>query len=84
MPMKQTIVREYDAHLDSKGRITLREAASEYYAVKVYENGRVMLEPRVLVPLELVSKKALKTLDQAARHFKKGKASAPIALKKYL
>lgn len=82
--MSLTVVREYDAHLDAKGRITLREAAAEYYAVKVFDNGRVMLEPRVLVPPEAISKRTLKSLDRAARNFKKGKASAPIELKKYL
>ena len=41
-------VKVYDAHLDSKKRITLRGAAFENYNVKIYKNGCIILEPRVL------------------------------------
>lgn len=82
--MNATVVKEYDAHLDTKKRITLRGVETEYYAVKMFSDGRVMLEPRVLVPPEAVSKRTLKMLDQAAKNFKKGKVSEPIDLDRYL
>jgi hypothetical protein len=82
--MNTALVREYDAHLDGKNRITLRGAAQEYYAVKMFSDGRVLLEPRVLVPPESISKKTLKMLDKAAANFKEGKVSAPIDLSRYL
>ena len=79
-----TVVREYAVHLDAKGRITLRGVENEYYAVKELNDGRVVLEPRVLVPPEAVSKRTLKMMDRAAKNFKKGRVSAPIDLKRYL
>ena len=82
--MKVTITKEYDAHIDAKKRITLRGVGAEYYAVQMFNDGHIMLEPRVLVPPESVSKKALRMMDQAAKNFKTGKVSAPIDLDKYL
>ena len=82
--MATTIIKEYDAHLDAKKRVTLRGASNEYYAVKIFSDGRVMLEPRILVPQEMVSKRTLKMLDKSAKNFKAGKASKPIDLNRYL
>ncbi len=82
--MKATVVKEYDVHLDMKKRVTLREAMAEYYAVQMFDDGRIMLEPRVLVPPETVSKRTLKMLDKAAMNLKNGKVSTPIDFKKYL
>jgi hypothetical protein len=82
--MSATVVKEYDAHLDAKKRVTLRGVEAEYYTVKMFSDGRVMLEPRVLVPPEAVSKRTLKMLDRAAKNFKKGKVSEPIDLDTYL
>jgi hypothetical protein len=81
--MNTTVVKEYDAHLDAKKRITLRGSASEYYAVKVLDNGSVILEPRVLVPPNAISKRSLRMLDRSAKNFKAGKVSAPIDLSQY-
>lgn len=82
--MSATIVKEYEAHLDSKNRITIRDAENEYYAVKRFSDGRVLLEPRVLVPPEAISKRTLKMLDKAAKNFKQGDVSEPIDLDRYL
>ena len=62
--MSVTVVKEYEAHLDAKKRITVRGAEAEHFAVKVFEDGHVLLEPRVLVPPEAVSKRTLKMLDK--------------------
>ena len=82
--MNTAVIKEYDAHLDMKKRITLRGADAEYYAVRLFNDGHILLEPRVLVPPDTVSKKTLRMLDKAAKNFKKGKVSAPIDLDKYL
>lgn len=46
--MKHLVIREYDAKLDSKKRLTLRNAQYEYYQVSVLPDQRIILEPRVL------------------------------------
>lgn len=82
--MSVTLVKTYDAHLDTKRRITLRGAKAEYYAVQMFDDGRIVLEPRVLVPPEMISQRTLKMLDKAATNFAKGKVSKPIDLDRYL
>ncbi len=82
--MSTAVVKEYDAHLDMKKRITLRGADAEYYAVRLFDDGHILLEPRVLVSPDVVSKRTLRMLDRAAKNFKKDMASEPIDLDKYL
>ena len=49
----EAVIREYDAKLDSKKRLTLREARYDYYHVSVLPDQRIVLEPRVwTVPLK--------------------------------
>jgi hypothetical protein len=49
--------------------------SKNHYAVKTFSDGHVLLEPRVLVPPEAVSKRTLKMMDKAANNFKQGKLS---------
>lgn len=42
-------VREYDAKLDVRNRLTIREARYEHYHVRELSDGTVVLQPRVLV-----------------------------------
>ena len=42
-------IKDYDARLDAKGRITLRGATYKNYNVRMYENGCYIVEPRELV-----------------------------------
>lgn len=44
-----SIIKQYDAKVDSKKRITLRDSKYEYYSVTTYEDGTISLEPRILV-----------------------------------
>lgn len=74
------VVRSYDAHLDAKNRITLRGANFQYYNVRVYENGCILLEPRVLITPDGISKRTLEEMDSAIANFKAGEVSAPIDL----
>ncbi len=82
--MPTALVKEYDAHLDGKKRVTLRGATAEYYAVQIFSTGVVVLEPRVLTHPANVSPKTLRMMDKAMGHFKKGKVSPPIDFRKHL
>ena len=72
------VVKDYDVHIDSKKRVTLRGAKYQYYNVREYENGCIMLEHRELATPETISERTLEDMDQAIRNFKRGKVSAPI------
>ncbi len=62
-------LREYDARLDSRKRLTIRDAGYEHYHVKEFEDGTVVLEPRVLVAPNLVTAKTLRDAE-AGRNVK--------------
>lgn len=60
----QTIVKQYDAKVDSKKRITLRDAKYDYYSVTTYDDGSVSLEPKMLVSNKTIStEQILKTVE---------------------
>ena len=73
------VIDFYDAAADVKNRISLRGAKTKYFHVQALSNGSYLLEPRVLVPPHTVSARTLKTLEQSAANFKKGRVSEPIA-----
>ncbi|EFG33281.1 hypothetical protein HMPREF0620_0713 [Parascardovia denticolens DSM 10105 = JCM 12538] len=73
-------VKTYEVHIDSKKRMTLRGAEYQYYFVREYENGCIILEPRELKVPASVSAKSLKSMDQAVHNFKLGKVSEPVDL----
>jgi len=79
-----TIVEHYDVAADAKKRINLRNAKAKYFHVKALSNGCYLLEPRVLVPPHAISSRSLKMLDKSVTALKKGHASAPIDLSKFL
>jgi hypothetical protein len=68
-------MKDYVAHLDNKKRITLRGAAYQYYNVKEYGNGCIILA----VP-ESISARTLADMDRAVSNFKKGDVSPVIDL----
>lgn len=73
-------MRDYTVHIDSKKRVTLRGAMYNYYNVKEYSNGCIMLEPRELSVPETISKNTLADMDAAIANFRKGAVSEPIDL----
>lgn len=73
-------MRDYPVHIDSKKRVTLRGAMYNYYNVKEYPNGCIMLEPRELSVPETISKNTLADMDAAIANFRKGAVSEPIDL----
>ena len=76
----QTAIREYDAKLDTKRRLTLRNANFDYYHVQEMDNGTIMLEPRELTVPFQISANTLSMMDKAVENLKSGKVSEPIDL----
>ena len=73
-------IKDYTAHIDTKKRITLRGARYDYYNVREYANGCILLEPRELVRPESISAATLRTMDASIQNLKAGKVSAPLDL----
>ena len=76
-------IREYDAKVDSKKRLTLRESPFEYYHVEHYSDGSILLQPRQLVEPLSVSENTLNMMDKSMANVKKGKAGKAIDLSKF-
>lgn len=75
-----SVVKDYDVHIDAKKRVTLRGAKYQYYNVKEYENGCILLQPRELTTPESISARTLNDMDQAIRNFRMGNVSEPVDL----
>ena len=73
-------VKEYDARLDTKKRVTIRGAHYDHYHVIEYPNGKIILEPRELVAAFEVSKRSLAMMDEAVAQYKNGVVSGPVDL----
>ena len=76
----QTAIREYDAKLDTKRRLTLRNANFDYYHVQEMDDGTIVLEPRELTVPFQISVNTLSMMDKAVENMKSGKVSEPIDL----
>lgn len=81
--MTLTPVKTYDAKIDMKKRITLRNSKYEYYHVQEFEDGRIVLEPRELVAPFEISQATLSMMDSAVAHLKQGIVSEPIDLTEF-
>ena len=75
-----SIVKEYEAKLDSKHRITIRGSEFQYFRVKQYGDGHLELLPRVLVDPKEISKNTLQMMDESIKNLKNGKVSEAIDL----
>ena len=56
-------VKEYDAKLDARNRLTIRDAGYEHYHVQELEDGTVVLKPRVLVSPTLLTAETLRKAE---------------------
>ena len=74
----EAVLKTYDAKLDSKKRITIRNPKYEYYHVVEQENGVVVLEPRKLVDPLTISRKTLESMDESMDNLEKGIVYGPI------
>ncbi|ADK68300.1 conserved hypothetical protein [Olsenella uli DSM 7084] len=73
-------VKEYDARVDSKRRVTLRGARYDYYNVREFDNGCYVLEPRELAVPEGVPADVLAQMDVSMANVRAGRVSAPVDL----
>ncbi len=79
----KNILKEYDAKIDNKKRLSIRSNSFEYYHVKEYDDGCILLEPRVLVDPFSISNNALQMLDSSVSNLKEGIVSEAIDLSKF-
>ena len=77
------MVQEYDAKLDSRRRITIRNTPYEYYHVEEYEDGIIKLAPRELTVPFQISKNTLQMMDSAIENFNKGVVSEEVDLSEF-
>ena len=75
------VLKTYDAKLDSKKRITIRNPKYEYYHVVEKDDGVVVLEPRTLVDPFTLSKKTFEAMEEDVENLKKGIVYGPVKLK---
>lgn len=73
-------VKDYTVHIDNKKRVTLRGATFQYYNVREFENGCIILEPRELTVPECISAKSLADMDRAVQNFNAGNVSEAVDL----
>lgn len=76
-------IKEYDAKLDSKRRLTLRSSNFEYYHVREMEDGTIVLEPRELTAPFQISVKTLAMMDDAVANMRKAKVSDAVDLSEF-
>ena len=81
--MKTKVIKQYTTSLDTKRRVTIREATFSHYNVKIYRDGKVILSPRVLIDPNTVSKNTFKMIESSMKNFKEGKISKPIKLDEF-
>ena len=77
------MVQEYDAKLDSRRRITIKNTVYDYYHVKEFDDGIIRLEPRELTAPFQISKKTLDMMDSAMENLDKGFVSEEIDLSEF-
>ncbi len=80
----EKIKKEYEAKLDGKNRLTVREAKYSYYKVSEFEDGTIVLKPRVLIDPDELSKNTLETMDKSVMNLKKRAVSQKLDISKYL
>ena len=69
----QIAIREYDAKLDAKRRITLRNVNFDYYHVQEMNDGTIVLEPRELTAPFQMSANTFSMMDKVIENMKSDK-----------
>jgi len=76
------VLKEYDAKLDNKKRLTIRGAKFDHYKVRELSDGKIELSPQVLIEPNRLSENTLEMIKKSVANFKIGKVSEPIDLLK--
>ena len=71
------VISEFDVKGDERKRFTIREAAYEHYHVSVYEDGRIILEPRILADAT-ISRRTLGMIDSAMENLDRKPVGSPL------
>ncbi|SMO44286.1 hypothetical protein [Gracilimonas mengyeensis] len=71
-------INKYEAKLDSKKRVTIRGARTDYYHVTEHEDGTVVLSPRILVHPDEISQRSYKMIENAIENLNDGNVSEPV------
>lgn len=79
----ENVIREYDARIDSKKRVTLRDVLFNYYHVKEYDDGNILLEPRELVEPFSISANSLSMMESSISNLKEDKVSEEIDISEF-
>jgi hypothetical protein len=80
----EAIVKTYDAKLDNKKRLTIRGTKYDFYHIQEFNDGTLVLKPRILVDPDDVSENTPGMMDSSIENFKSGNVSKPIDVQKYL
>lgn len=80
----EAIVKTYDAKLDNKKRLTIRGTRYDFYRIQEFDDGTLVLKPRILVDPDELSENSLAMMDSSIENFKRGNVSKPIDVQKYL
>ncbi|MDA3950960.1 MAG: hypothetical protein PF508_17265 [Spirochaeta sp.] len=75
-----TTVREYDARVDMKKRVTLRGTQYRNYHVREYADGRIELLPQELID---VSARTVEMMDRSINRLNAGTAGEPLDLSRF-
>ena len=78
----ENILREYDAKIDNKKRLTIRLSLFDHYHIKEYDNGCILLEPRELVEPFCISDNTLHIFDSSVSNLKKEEFLNPMNIVK--
>ena len=82
--MAEKVLQEYDAKLDSKRRCVIHGITSfDRYHVKIFDSGKVEMNPRVLASPEELSTKTLRMIYGSIRGLKENKAGSAVDFKRY-
>lgn len=82
--MAGNVLQEYDAKLDDKRRCVIHGIRSfDRYHVKVFNNGRIEMTPRVLAGPEELSVKTLRMIYGSIKGLKEGKSGGAVDFKRY-
>ncbi|MGL1891642.1 MAG: hypothetical protein OCD02_08445 [Spirochaetaceae bacterium] len=78
-----SVLKQYDTKLDSKHRITVRGANYDYYHVIEFEDGKIELQPRILIDPQTISSNTLVMMDSSIKNLKENNVSDPIDLSEF-
>jgi len=82
--MAEKVLQEYDAKLDNKRRCVIHgNLPFERYHIKIFDSGKIEMNPRVLASPDELSEKTLRMIYGSIKNLKENKAGSTVDFKKY-